>query len=44
MSRRTIWSIDMGDGSWSVCCMRCRTGLFRGPKRDAARVARTHRC
>jgi hypothetical protein len=44
MPRRAIWSIDMGNGVWSVCCMRCRSTLFRGAKRAAARVARNHRC
>jgi hypothetical protein len=44
MPRRSIWSIDMGDGVWSVCCMACRLPLFRGGKRAAERVARAHRC
>jgi hypothetical protein len=39
-----LWQIDMGDGSWSVCCMRCRAALFRGDQRTADRVARGHRC
>jgi hypothetical protein len=23
MARRTVWQIDMGDGTWSVTCMGC---------------------
>lgn len=44
MARRTIWTIDMGDGTWSVCCMGCRRPLFRGPERRATRAANRHRC
>jgi hypothetical protein len=44
MPRSTIWQIDMGDGSWSVACRRCRLALFRGPEREANRIARAHRC
>jgi hypothetical protein len=32
MARRTTWLIDMGDGTWAVCCMACRIALFRGPR------------
>jgi hypothetical protein len=43
--RRTIWQIDMGDGTWAVCCLACRLPLYRGPKLAAAtRVFRTHLC
>ena len=32
MTRRTTWLIDMGDGTWAVCCMACRIALYRGPR------------
>ena len=35
MARRTTWLIDMGDGTWSVCCMACRIALYRGGKAGA---------
>jgi hypothetical protein len=45
VARRTIWQIDMGDGTWAVCCMACRLPLYRGPKLAAAdRVFRHHLC
>jgi hypothetical protein len=44
VARRTTWLIDMGDGSWSVCCMACRVALFRGPKAGADRAAARHYC
>jgi hypothetical protein len=44
VSRRTTWLIDMGDGTWSVCCMACRIGLYRGSKAVADRAARSHYC
>ena len=40
MTRRTTWLIDMGDGTWAVCCMACRIALYRGPKAGADRAAR----
>jgi hypothetical protein len=39
VARRTTWLIDMGDGTWAVCCMACRIALFRGPKSGADRAA-----
>jgi hypothetical protein len=42
--RRTTWLIDMGDGTWAVCCMACRLTLYRGNKRTADRVFTGHRC
>jgi hypothetical protein len=42
--RRTTWLIDMGDGTWAVCCMACRIALYRGPKASADRALRGHRC
>ena len=24
MAHRNLWLIDMGDGTWAVCCMACR--------------------
>ena len=44
MTRRTTWLIDMGDGTWSVCCMACRIALYRGSKAGADRAARSHYC
>jgi hypothetical protein len=44
MARRPLWQIDMGDGTWAVCCMACRLALFHGPKRTADRVFAGHRC
>jgi hypothetical protein len=44
MARRTTWRIDMGDGTWAVCCMACRIALYRGPKAGADRAAATHSC
>jgi hypothetical protein len=44
MPRRITWLIDMGDGTWAVCCMACRLPLYRGDKRIADRVFAGHRC
>jgi hypothetical protein len=44
MPRLTVWLIDMGDGTWATACRRCRSALFRGPERQATRVARDHHC
>ena len=33
MAHRNLWLIDMGDGTWAVCCMACRLALYRGAKR-----------
>ena len=44
MARRTTWRIDMGDGTWAVCCTACRIALYRGPKAGADRAAATHSC
>jgi hypothetical protein len=44
MARGTTWQIDMGDGTWAVCCMACRLALYRGNKRTADRVFASHRC
>ena len=44
MARRTTWLIDMGDGTWAVCCMACRIALYRGRKAGADRAFRGHRC
>ena len=43
MARRTTWLIDLGDGTWAVCCMACRIALYRGPKPGADRAA-AHSC
>jgi hypothetical protein len=44
MARRPLWQIDMGDGTWAVCCMACRLALYRGDKPTADRVFAGHRC
>jgi hypothetical protein len=44
MARGSTWQIDMGDGTWAVCCMACRMALYRGNKRTADRVFASHRC
>jgi hypothetical protein len=44
VARRTTWLIDMGDGTWAVCCMACRIALYRGPKAGADRAGRGHSC
>jgi hypothetical protein len=44
MARGSTWQIDMGDGTWAVCCMACRLPLYRGDKRTADRVFNGHRC
>jgi hypothetical protein len=44
MANRNLWQIDMGDGTWAVCCMACRLALYRGNKRTADRAVASHRC
>ena len=44
MARGTTWQIDMGDGTWAVCCLACRLPLYRGDKRTADRIFAGHRC
>jgi hypothetical protein len=44
MARGSTWQIDMGDGTWAVCCMACRLALYRGDKRTADRIFNHHRC
>ena len=44
MARGSTWQIDMGDGTWAVCCMACRLALYRGDKRTADRIFTRHRC
>ena len=44
MARRTTWLIDMGDGTWAVCCTACRIALYRGSKAGADRAADRHSC
>jgi hypothetical protein len=44
MARGTTWQIDMGDGTWAVCCMACRLALYHGDKRTADRIFAGHRC
>jgi hypothetical protein len=44
MARASLWQIDMGDGTWAVCCTACRLPLYRGDKRTADRVFAGHRC
>jgi hypothetical protein len=40
----TLWQVDMGDGTWAVCCLACQTLLYRGPKPIADVVFDTHGC
>jgi hypothetical protein len=44
MARGSTWQIDMGDGTWAVCCLACRLALYRGDKRTADRIFASHRC
>ena len=44
MAHRHLWLIDMGDGTWAVCCLACRVALYRGPKPVADQVFASHRC
>ena len=44
VARRNLWLIDMGDGTWSVCCMACRLALYRGGRSGAERAAGAHYC
>jgi len=44
VARRTTWLIDLGDGTWAVCCMACRLALYRGPRAGADRAADRHYC
>jgi hypothetical protein len=44
MARGNTWQIDMGDGTWAVCCLACRVALYRGAKPVADRVLASHRC
>ena len=44
VARGSTWQIDMGDGTWAVCCMACRVALYRGDKRTADRIFNHHRC
>ena len=44
MPHRNLWLIDMGDGTWAVCCTACRLALYRGPKPIADRTLARHRC
>jgi hypothetical protein len=44
VARRNLWLIDMGDGTWSVCCMDCRATLYRGNKQTAHREFDRHCC
>jgi hypothetical protein len=44
MPTTMLWLVDMGDGSWAVCCLACRRALYRGPKALAERAFYGHRC
>ena len=44
MARRPIWLIDLGDGTWAVCCLVCRIALYRGGKTGAERAVASHYC
>ena len=43
MRTRTLWQIDMGDGTWAVACRTCRLS-YRGPKAGADLLFDTHQC
>ena len=43
MRTRTLWQIDMGDGTWAVSCRTCRLS-YRGPKAGADLLFDTHLC
>ena len=43
MRTRTLWQIDMGDGTWAVACRICRLS-YRGPKAGADLLFDTHQC
>ena len=40
----TLWQVDMGDGTWAVCCLACRLPRYRGAKPTADRVFDSHVC
>jgi hypothetical protein len=40
----TFWQIDLGDGTWAVCCLTCWLPLDRGPKPTADHVFDSHVC
>jgi hypothetical protein len=40
----TRWQVDMGDGTWAVCCLACQQPLFRGSKAEADQVFDSHTC
>jgi hypothetical protein len=44
MLAATLWQVDLGDGTWAVCCLVCQTPLYRGPKPIADLVVDTHVC
>jgi hypothetical protein len=44
MPKTMLWQVDMGDGSWAVCCTVCRLAIYRGPKPQANRIFRGHAC
>ena len=44
ISDASLWEINMGDGSWTVCCLVCQRTLFRGAKARADQVFDTHLC
>jgi hypothetical protein len=40
----TLWQVDLGDGTWAVCCLACQTSLYRGAKAIADLVFDTQGC
>jgi hypothetical protein len=38
VTHRILWQIDMGGGTWAICCMACLRTLYRGDKPGADRV------
>jgi hypothetical protein len=44
MHDAALWQVNMGDGTWSVCCMTCRLPLYRGDKTTADQIFDGHIC
>jgi hypothetical protein len=43
MRNATLWTVDMGDGTWAVSCRSCRL-YYRGSKLQADLLFDTHLC
>jgi hypothetical protein len=40
----TLRQVDLGDGTWAVCCLTCQLPLYQGSKPVADLVFDTHLC